>query len=91
MIIDSDNNFCRVFELPLTYPAGFCFGGGKPIQMQMVDWFNPIHPNDINKDIIWDKYKEKLRDWLINKRYIKANHTYVLITNFNEALVFNKE
>lgn len=36
------NNFCRVFELPKEYPTGFCFNGGYPGEMLMVDWFNPV-------------------------------------------------
>ena len=40
--VDGWNNFCRVFELPAEYPEDFCFGGGHPVSIQMVDWFNPV-------------------------------------------------
>lgn len=41
--VDPWNNFCRVFEMPETYPQGYCFGGGKPVEVLMVDWFYPVH------------------------------------------------
>ena len=40
--VDGWNNFCRIFELPETYPKEYCFGGGHPVSFQMVDWFNPV-------------------------------------------------
>lgn len=40
--VDPWNNFCMVFELPEEYPSDFCFGGGHPVNFQMVDWFNPV-------------------------------------------------
>ena len=40
-IVNPWNNFCRVFEIPEEFPTDFCFGGGHPVNFQMVDWFNP--------------------------------------------------
>jgi hypothetical protein len=37
--IDNWTNFARVFEIPEEYPEGFLFGGGKPVNFLMVDWF----------------------------------------------------
>jgi len=41
-LVDGWNNFCRVFQLPRQFPSSFCFGGGVPVQMIMVDWFDPV-------------------------------------------------
>ena len=91
--IDIANNFCRVFELPSEYPRGFCFGGGKPVNFQMVDWFNPIPTEDLHsgKDTTWIEYEVKLREFLKDKIYVKSGRKYILITNFNESFIFTKE
>lgn len=41
MKITSRNNFIRIFKIPAVFPRGFCFGGGKLVQFEMIDWFNP--------------------------------------------------
>ncbi len=40
--VNGFNNFCRVFQLPVEYPKGYCFGGGLSTTFVMVDWFNPV-------------------------------------------------
>lgn len=92
MNITGDNNFCRVFELPTAYPEGYCFGGGKPVMMAMVDWFNPIPAEDIRNNAVkpWPDYVPLLREFLLQKNYVKPGRRYVLITDFGEALVFEK-
>jgi len=55
-------NFCRVFELPdeKEYPKGYCFGGGIPVQMIMVDWFNPVEgvgQPGVSKEVWIEKFK----------------------------------
>ncbi len=40
--VNGFNNFCRVFQMPTSYPKGYCFGGGLPATFMMVDWFNPV-------------------------------------------------
>lgn len=40
--VTHDNNFIRVFEVPKELPKGFCHGGGLPVGVKMVDWFQPI-------------------------------------------------
>lgn len=77
-VVDEWNNFCRVFELPKTYPNSYCFGGGHSVDFQMVDWFNPIpgldHQSGITKeDFIIDGGKietifvsiDELRDFIL--------------------------
>ncbi len=86
------HNFCRVFELPVHYPEGFCFDGGKPVAMNMVDWFNPwpesiMFPKDkIPKN--WQECSELLQGFLKDKRYVKTGRQYLLITEFGESMLF---
>ena len=90
-----DNNFCRVFELPERYPEGFCFGGGRPVQMQMVDWFRPWpiegRPFGGVAPETWGEVVEMLRPWLMQKNYVKPGRRYILVTDFGEALVFGHD
>ena len=90
MHITLDNNMCRVFELPETYPSGFCHGGGHTIRMQMVDWFQPIPPTEItsNDTGLWETWAPRLIEFLLAKRYIKPGRQYLVITDFGESLVF---
>jgi len=89
----TENNFCRVFELPLYYPEGFCFGGGKPVQMQMVDWFNPwpmgpFFQEGQKEPETWAEVVELLRPWMREKCYVRPGRTYILITDFGESMMF---
>jgi len=93
MEITEENNFCRIFELPSEYPQRFCFGGGIDTTFKMVDWFNPIPVQDIWDDNVktWDEYKPLILEWLTDKVYLKPNKKYLMITNFNETFIFNKD
>ena len=93
MKITESNNFCRVFELPEEYPEGFCFGGSHAVSFQMVDWFQPIFREDVEVDNIklWPEYVAVLRGFLKDKTYIKPNRKYLLITDFGESFIFEKE
>lgn len=81
-------NFCRVFELPDSYPEGYCFGGGKPVTMLMVDWFNPWPDNPELET--WEDVAKLLLPFLQKKTYVKPNKRYILITDFGASLVFEK-
>jgi hypothetical protein len=83
-----EKNFCRVFELPQTYPGGFCFNGGKPVTMLMVDWFNPW-PDD-PKMQTWEDVVKILLPFLLAKTYLKLGARYILVTDFDKSLVFWK-
>ena len=91
-MITEKNNFCRVFELPNTYPQAFCFGDGHPVTFQLVDWFQPIPTGDILSDTIkpWGEYVYSLTVFLKNKDYMKVGKQYLLITDFGESMLFNK-
>lgn len=90
MKVTEENNFCRVFELPTSYPEGFCFGGGKPVLMKMVDWFNPwpMHPLEGKPPETWTEVVELLRPWMKEKVYVQPGRTYILITDFGESMMF---
>jgi hypothetical protein len=92
MEIHGENNFCRVFELPNTYPQAYCFGGGQPVNFQMVDWFNPIPDDDIYDGKIkkWKEYKDMLKEFLAIKTYVRPGRQYLLITDFGESFIFCK-
>lgn len=86
MKISHEQNFCRVCELPLAYPQGFLFQGGKTVGFLMVDWFNPIPPDMID-DFDWNIWKEKLIEFISEKKYIHKTKTYVIISDFGEAVM----
>jgi hypothetical protein len=88
-----NNNFARLFELPVTYPETYCFNGGYEVGFKLVDFFNPIPYEDFESNTIrpWSEYKPMLLDFLKNKVYIKPNRKYILITDFNKTLLFTGE
>lgn len=102
--VDGWNNFCRVFELPLEYPNGFCFGGGHLVAFRLIDWFYPvpeIHLAAINKKEWIEKYgkfevkevtcvwlKEKLVPFLQEKIYVKPGRQYLVLCDFGAAITF---
>lgn len=95
MEVTSEQNFCRVFELPDQYPEGFCFGGGKPVTMVMVDWFNPINPQDFwneesTAEVDWSETEAKLKKFISGKQYVRSGKKYLVITDFGKALVIEK-
>ena len=105
--VDGWNNFCRVFELPMAYPEGYCFGSGKQVMMLMVDWFNPVASVDqaaVSKEVFekevgsvettevdGDELAAELIPWLQKKDYVQAGSSYLVICSFGLALTFNVE
>lgn len=104
--VDGWNNFCRVFELPLDYPRDFCFGGGHPVNFQMVDWFNPVSgigQPAVSKDV-WQKevgeievvetteddLRASLIPFLSEKKYVKPDRSYLVLCDFGAAIRFCK-
>ncbi len=102
--VDGWNNFCRVFEIPEQYPEGFCFGGGRPVNFQMVDWFNPVQGlpqpgiskevwrkevGEIEtKEVTTEELNKKLIPFLIDKQYVKKGREYLVLCNFGAAIRF---
>lgn len=105
--VDGWNNFCRVFRLPLSYPEGFCFGGGRTVNFQMVDWFNPVPDipqpavskevwkekvGDIEvKEVHLAELQDKLIPFLQHKMYVKKGYQYIVICNFGASFIFAGE
>lgn len=103
--VDGWNNFCRVFELPESFPTNYCFGGGYPVTFQMVDWFNPVSDIDypaVSKEVWREKVGEiKVKEitaeelynilipFLREKSYIKPGRSYIILCDFGAALSFN--
>ncbi len=56
-------NFLRVFCLPDEYPSEYCFGGGHPVEIKLIDWFYAFSQEDF-----WET-KEKEVD-TIEQEYI---------------------
>lgn len=89
MICSSDQNFCRIFELPVKFPTGFCFGGPLPTTFGMVDWFYPVQDEDQEKD--WEsEVVPLLREFLSKKQYVRPGRQYLLLTDFGKSFVFSR-
>lgn len=88
--ITHENNFCRVFELPRHYPNNFCFNGGHIVDFKMVDWFRPARFDyTYGAYEQWCLTKDKLIDFIKQKRYYDENKKYLVITDFGESLIIN--
>lgn len=58
-----------VYELPERLTDGYCFGGGRPIRFQNVDWFDvPVNePRDI------------LVGFVKRKQYFRADRRFLVL------------
>ncbi|MFA5262047.1 MAG: hypothetical protein WC450_12560 [Candidatus Omnitrophota bacterium] len=100
--ITEATNFLRIFRLPAQYPTGYCFAGGYPVEMQLVDWFNAFDPT-----AFWDnerfeyeagnpEYLEhinSLKEFISDKCYVKAhpNKVFLVITDYGDSFLVNSE
>ena len=98
------NNFCRVFQLPETYPKGYCFNGGLSTDFVMVDWFYPVSdipqaavsfeewsrsgPPIPTKDIRLSDLELTLVPFVQQKRYIIPGLKYLILYEFGGSTVF---
>lgn len=85
-------NFCRVFRLPEEFQEGFCHGGGKPVNFQMMDWFNPVclRPvTGLGAPETWEQAKEMLPDFIKGKIYYEPGRRYLVLTDFNTSLIIS--
>lgn len=88
MICTPETNFCRVFELPQAYPNEYCFGGGIPVTMRMVDWFSPVA--DCMQDKDWDtEIVPELIEFLVPKNYTKPGRNYLVLTDWGASFTFS--
>ncbi|MDD5053470.1 MAG: hypothetical protein PHO27_12115 [Sulfuricurvum sp.] len=95
-IVTEATNFMRVFRLPLQYPEGFCFNGGYPVEIQLVDWFNPFNPEDFwgekTKELTptgMEAHRNLLRDFIKAKGYVKqfTGYTFLAIADYGDAFL----
>jgi len=91
--VNTDLNFCRVFELPSTYPRGFCFGGGYPVTMYIVDWFNPLHDDLFGPSGVksYAEYEKRLYNFVALKNYVQHGREYLVLLSFGQTLLVTKE
>lgn len=103
--VDNWNNFCRVFELPESYPSDFCFGGGPRVNFKMVDWFNPVPEvgtagcskevweREVGEieitEVDGDELAGKVISFLQQKRYVKPGREYMVLCDFGAVFRFS--
>ena len=95
MKITSVTDFCRVFRLPSNYPRGYCFGGGKPVEFQLVDWFNPFggtwNSTEVKEvsDEEYRKHVNKLKEFILSKEYVMQfpKHKFLVLTDYGDAFL----
>lgn len=90
-----ETNFCRVFQLPPSFPSEFCFGGGHAVAFIMVDWFAPMGLRDVRCGKTYSVTHEELLATVVpfvkSKSYIKPEASYVILCDFGAALSFTAE
>jgi len=89
--INGWNNFCRVFQLPDSYPDDYCFNGSISKIFKMVDWFNPIGMDTTGRVY---RTQQQLFDtvgkFVLKKSYIQKGCKYLILCDFGAALVVEK-
>lgn len=99
--ITDATNFMRIFCLPNTFPSNYCFQGGYPVQIRLVDWFNPFDQRDFWGDKIkefdstdesYQKHIDGLRNFIKEKGYcLKTEFTYMAVTDYGDSFIINPE
>jgi len=72
----SDDFMVLVFRLPEQVPSDFCFGGGWPVNFQLIDWFEgrypgakvPVHINEIRQEVRLKRYYKPGQNLLCMRR-----------------------
>ena len=86
MEITERNNFMRIFRIPHEFPSDFCFGGGHPVEFQLVDWFQPV-PSEMVEDFDAEKHRGFIRDFIETKAYIKSNYQYLALADYGDVFL----
>lgn len=63
-----------VYRLPERLSDGYCFGGGRPITFQNMDWFNGIEGMD----------RAMLEKEVSRKVYVEPGVTYLVLSPEND-------
>ena len=91
MEITEKNNFMRIFRVPNDFPSGFCFGGGHPVNFQIVDWFNPIPQEELWDNSInlgekeTEEFRKDIRDFIKIKNYYSEDFKFLALSNYGDA------
>jgi len=94
------NNFIRIFRLPNEFPSDYCFQGGHPVTITLIDWFNPFDQQDFwgDKTKEFDsteewylKHLKELADFIKLKKYFNPEYTYMALADYGDAFVINPE
>ena len=92
LTISETQNFMRIFQVPVEFPEGYCFQGGKPTTFLLVDWFNPIEQDKfwsgktvtLNAEEI-ETHHKMARDFIKGKTYYNPHYKYLALTDYNDA------
>jgi len=99
-IITEATNFLRIFRLPTQYPSGYCFGGGHPVKIQLVDWYNAVEPSKLWEtpsieydaaSVEYEQFIVKHKQYITQKAYFKETSDYLVITDYGDAFLVNPE
>jgi len=89
-MFDSDDNFLRVFELPLYLPTDYCMQGGINTSFTLVDWFQPfpVLATGESHVVEHDEAVAQIADFIRQKKYVKPGKKYLVLTDFGCAFTF---
>lgn len=92
--ITERNNFIRIFRIPNEFPSDFCFGGGHPVNFQLLDWFNPIPQEDLGSDKIktlteeeMQKHREAIREFIKVKNYYDPEFKFLALSDYSDVFL----
>jgi hypothetical protein len=80
---DMTDNLIRVFLLPATVSAEFCFGGGHPTNFILVDWFRPSQEVGEPLDI------EGIRQFIRDKMYYHPDRNLLAMCRTGEVFLID--
>ncbi len=92
--ITQENNFIRIFRMPQQFRSDFCFGGGHPVNFQMVDWFNPIPQEELwsgkpkeltDKEL--EEYREAIREFIKVKNYYDPKFQFLALSAYGDVFL----
>lgn len=100
-IAGSEKNFCRVFRVPSKFPGAtraHTYTREVSASFEILDWFDPIpYPDDgfdvrtESGDLDFEKVRELTRNFLQKKVYFRAGDTLLVITDYGDAFLVEKQ
>lgn len=92
--ITERNNFTRIFRIPNEFPSDFCFGGGHPVNFQLVDWFNPIPQEELWSGKVKNlteeelaKHREAIREFIKVKNYYDPEFKLLAMSDYGDVFL----